>query len=159
MKTTYKLFIYSGCLFLFFALFSGSLGKFIFTGLADNAADKYILKRSVVDSMDAKIDNALYIIKQIELKVEKLKTFFSSEKPDETKFQKTENHILRSSIFDTISYMFRIIFIVVFYITGFFLLLTGLVVKLVDRNVSLRKRIESLEKAVFRNELIQDNAY
>ena len=154
LKNTYKILFASGSLFLFLALFSGSIGNFIFTRLADNAAEKYVIKRSTIDSMDAKVDNALYLVKQLELKIEKLKTFFSSDKPDESKFQRTENHIVRSSVFDAISSVFRIIFIMMFYVISFFLILAGVIVKLINRNISLRRRIEKLEQAVFKNDLL-----
>lgn len=151
LKNIHKILFYSGGLFIFFALFSGSIGSFIFDKLADNAADKYVIRKSSVDSMDAKIDNAFYLVKQLDLKIEKLKTFFSQDKPDESKYQRTENHIVKTSLYDTISSVFRVIFIVIFYIAGFFLILTGIILKLVNRNLTLRNRIEKLENVVFRN--------
>ena len=90
----------------------------------------------------------------MDLKIEKLKTFFSADKPDETKFQKTENHYVRTSVFDTLSSDFRIIFIILFYFIGSFLLLAGIIMKLADRNLSLRRRVEKLENAVFKNDLL-----
>ncbi len=120
----------------------------------NNATEKYIVKRSSIDSIDAKIDNSLYLVKQLELKIEKLKTFFSSDKPDESNYRRTENHIVRTSVYDTISSVFRIIFIMIFYFIGIFLLLTGVIFKLMTRNASLKKRIENLEHAVFRKDIL-----
>ncbi|HRI83855.1 MAG TPA: hypothetical protein PK536_00255, partial [Ignavibacteria bacterium] len=82
MKNTYiALYVLSFLIFIF-TLSGGSLTRPVFESLSEKTIEKTGFKKSYVQSFDSRIDDMIFKSKQIELQIEKIKNFFSSDKID-----------------------------------------------------------------------------
>ena len=151
MKITYIiLYLLSGAIFLF-ALLGSDLTKPVFDNISEKTLEAAGFKKSYVQSVDNKIDELVYKSKQIELQIEKIKSFFSSDKPDESKYQKEKSEMLERSFYQPLINVFDLAYRIGFVIIAIMILFTAIIFHLSERSVSLRKRIRRLEETVYAN--------
>lgn len=151
MKTTYIiLYSLSGILFLI-ALLGSSITKPMFDSISEKTIEFSGFKKSYLQSVDDRIDNLIYKSKQIELQIEKLKNFFSSEKIDESKYQKEDTNMLEKSFYDPLIVMFNYIYRTGFIFISLIILSFAVIFHLAYKSFDLRKRIRRLEELVAAN--------
>ena len=154
MKTIYIfLYILSGTLFLM-ALLGSSLSKPIFDSISERTIELSGFKKSYLQTVDDKIDDLVYKSKQIELQIEKLKNFFSSEKIDESKYQREDSNMLERSFYDPLIIMFNYIYRTGFIFISLIILCFAVIFHLAYRSFDLRKRVRRLEEIVAANRVI-----
>src|SRR3990172_4991912 len=99
MKKSYKsLYIASAIIFLIVIL-GGSVTKPVFNNFSESSLNTIGIKKSSVDSIDNSIDEMLYKVNRINLKIEKLKNLFSDEKVDKKKLKKVKNEIIFRNVY------------------------------------------------------------
>jgi len=151
MKITYIiLYSLSGILFLM-AILGSSITKPMFDSISEKTIELSGFKKSYLQSVDDKIDELIYKSKQVELQIEKLKKFFSSEKVDERKYQKEDTNMLERSFYDPLIIMFNYIYRTGFIFISFIVLSFAVNFHLAYRSFDLRKRVRRLEELVAAN--------
>lgn len=155
MKITYIiLYCLSGLMFLT-ALSGSSFTKPYYSKISEKTLEMSGFRKSFIQETDSKIDELIYKSKQIELQIEKIKNFFSSEKIDESKFGREKSEMLEKSVYnpmiDVLNFFFRIASV----FAAFILFLFAVIFQLIYRSVLLRKRISRLEEAVYANTRVQ----
>ncbi len=148
MKTTYTILYFLSGLIFFVAIFGSSLFAPMFDSLSGHTLDLSGFKKSYLESVDDKIDDLVYKSKQIELQIDKIKNFFSSEKTDESKYQKEKTRMLEKSFYDPLIQMFDYIYRIGFVFMSFIILSFAVVFHLAYRGAGLRKRVRKLEEIV-----------
>lgn len=148
MKTTYTLLYFLSGLVFFIALLGSTLFKPMFDSIAEKTLEVSGLKKSYFESVDNKIDELVYKSKQIEFQIEKIKKFFSSEKPDESKYQKEKSEMLEKTFYNPLVTMFNYLYRIGFIFTALILLSFAVIFHLSYRSSSLRKRVKRLEEMV-----------
>ena len=152
MKITYTvLYIFSGMIFLA-ALLGNSLTRPMFDAMSEKTLEMAGFKKSYVESVDDKIDELVYKSKQIELQIEKIKKFFSSEKVDENLYKKEKSRLTERTFFDPMVMMFNYIYRFGFMFLSVIFLLFALIFHLSYRSLDLRKRVRHLENIVLQRE-------
>ncbi|MBK8981584.1 MAG: hypothetical protein IPM38_04505 [Ignavibacteria bacterium] len=149
MKNTYIAFYVLSLLIFIFTLLGGSLTRPVFESLSEKTIEKTGFKKSYVQSFDNRIDELIFKSKQIELQIEKIKKFFSSDKIDESKYSKEESKMLENSVYIPLQNMFIMIFRFLTVILSVFLLFTAVIIQLFSRGFELRKRVSRLEAAMY----------
>jgi len=101
-----------------------------------------------MDSLDSRIDDMLFAVKEVQLQIDKLKNIFSDKEIDETKYQRVKNEVFVKNIYSPLNEL-----VIVFYRIGFFflsiiILLLAVIFHIMYRSIDLRRRIEKLEKAI-----------
>ncbi|MEO8664158.1 MAG: hypothetical protein ABI462_01570 [Ignavibacteria bacterium] len=146
MKNLYIiLYSLSGIIFIA-ALLGGSLTKPIFWNISEKTLESTGFKKSYFQSVDDRIDELVYKSKQIELQIEKLKKFFSSEKVDESKYQKDKNEMLEKTFYDPLIGMFSIILRLIFIFAALLILSFAVIFHIAYRSFDLRRRVRKLEE-------------
>lgn len=154
MKTIYIiLYLISGILFLT-ALLGSSATKPMFDSISEKTIEFSGFKKSYLQSVDDKIDDLIYKSKQIELQIEKLKKFFSSEKIDESKFQREDTNMLEKSFYAPLIIMLNYIYRIGFLFISLIVLCFAVISHLAYRSFDLRKRVRRLEELVAANRVI-----
>jgi regulator of replication initiation timing len=141
------LYFLSGLIF-FVALLGSSLFKPTFDSLSEKTLEVSGLKKSYFESVDDKIDELVYKSKQIELQIEKIKNFFSSEKIDENKYQKEKGEMMEKAFYDPLVTMFNYLYRIGFVFISLIILSFAVIFHLAHRSSSLRKRVRRLEEIV-----------
>ncbi|MBL8007370.1 MAG: hypothetical protein JNJ56_07550 [Ignavibacteria bacterium] len=155
MKFTYiLLYAASGILFMF-ALLGSNLTKPFFTSVSEKMLDYTGFKKSYVQSVDNKIDDLIYQSKQIELQIEKIKNFFSTDKIDENKYARQKSEMLENSIYKPMVELFNTVIRISFIFTAFFVLMCAVIFHLIYRGYVLRDRIRRLEEIVYAGNTVQ----
>ena len=150
MKITYiALYCISGIIFLT-ALLGGSLTKPMFDSISGKTLELSGFKKSYLVSVDDRIDELIYKSKQIELQIEKIKKFFSSEKVDENLYKKENSRMLEKTFYDPLILMFDYIYRTGFVFLSLLFLAFALVFHLSYRSFDLRKRVRRLEEILAR---------
>jgi len=148
MKITYIiLYFFSGIIFLL-AIFGSNLTKPFLNSLSEKTLEASGFKKSYLQSVDDKIDELVYKSKQIELQIEKIKKFFSSDEIDESKYQKEKSGMLEKSFYNPLIEMFSYLFRVGFIFIAFFILMFAVIFHIVYNSLELRKRVRRLEELV-----------
>ncbi|MBK8550849.1 MAG: hypothetical protein IPL53_07210 [Ignavibacteria bacterium] len=148
MKTAYiTLYFISGLIFLT-ALLGNSLTKPLFDSISGKTLEISGFKKSYFQTADDKIDELVYRSKQIELQIEKIKNFFSSDKIDESLYKKEKGEMLEKAFYDPLVTMFNYIYRIGFVLFSFIFLSFALVFHLSFRSYDLRKRVRHLESIV-----------
>ena len=149
MKITYiLLYLLSGAIFLF-ALLGSNLTKPVFDKISERTIESTGFKKSYIESVDDKIDELVYKSKQIELQIEKIKSFFSTDKIDESKYQKEKSQMLEKSFYAPLINMFDFAYRIGFFFISLIILSFAIIFHLSERSLSLRKRIRKLEEIVY----------
>ncbi|MBK9331377.1 MAG: hypothetical protein IPM96_02980 [Ignavibacteria bacterium] len=149
MKNMYIAFYVLSLLIFIFTLLGGSLTRPVFESLSEKTIEKTGFKKSYVQSFDNRIDELIFKSKQIELQIEKIKNFFSSDKIDESKYSKEESKMLENSVYIPLQNMFIMIYRFLTVILSVFILFTAVIIQLFSRGFELRKRVSRLEAAMY----------
>lgn len=148
MKFVYAAaYILSGLLFLT-ALLGGGLMRPTIDSLSEKTIEKAGFRKEYVESADSRIDDLIYKSKQIELQIEKIKNFFSSDKIDETKYARENSEMIKRAVYDpfvkAVNYVYRIMF----GFAGLIFLCFGIVFQIADSSMTLRRRVKRLEEII-----------
>ena len=148
MKIIY-IFLYSlsGLMFLT-ALFGSSLTEPVFKTVSERTLETAGFKKSYFQSADDKIDDLVYKSKQIELQIEKIKNFFSSDKIDESKYSREKTYMLEKTFYNPMIGMFNAVFRIGLIFLSFLMLAFAVIFHLAYRSLELRKRVRKLEEIV-----------
>lgn len=148
MKSAYIiLYSFSGMIFLI-ALLGNSLTKPMFDSFSEKTLELSGFRKSYIESVDDKLDELVYKSKQIELQIEKIKKFFSSEKVDENLYKKEKSELLQRTFYDPLIMLFNYVFRMGFVFLSMFFLFFALLFHLAYRSGELRKRVRHLERIV-----------
>jgi hypothetical protein len=148
MKITYTLLYTLSFLIFFSAVFGNSLTKPMFDSVSEKTLELAGFNKSYLESADDKIDELIYKSKQIELQIEKIKKFFSSDKPDENKYQKEKGQMLEKTFYNPLIMMFNYIYRIGFVLIAFITLSFAVIFHLGYRSYELRRRVKRLEEMV-----------
>ena len=148
MKTAYIiLYSVSGLIFLT-ALLGNSLMKPMFNSISEKTLELSGFKKSYIESVDDKIDELVYKSRKIELQIEKIKKFFSSESVDENLYKKEKSELLEKTFYDPLIMLFNYVFRMGFVFLSLCFLFFALLFHLAYRSGELRKRVSYLESIV-----------
>lgn len=148
MKTAYIiLYSVSGLIFLT-ALLGNSLTKPMYNSLSKKTLELTGFRKSYIESVDDKLDELVYKSRQIELQIEKIKKFFSSESVDENLYKKEKSELLEKTFYDPLIMLFNYAFRMGFVFLSLFFLFFALIFHLAYRSGELRKRVSYLESIV-----------
>ena len=148
MKNTY-IALYSLSVIIFLtSLLGGSLTKPMFDYFSGKTLESTGFKKSYLQSVDDRIDELVYKSKQIELQIEKLKKFFSTEKIDESKYQKDKSAMLEKTFYDPLIGMFSLVYRLIFIFIALIILSFALTFHIAYRSFDLRRRVRRLEEKV-----------
>ncbi|HRE40007.1 MAG TPA: hypothetical protein PLG90_01645 [Ignavibacteria bacterium] len=148
MKKTEKVLYITGVIIVVVSLFGGSLFKGIFVNMSEYILQKAGLRYEYITFYDGKIDDVFFQIKQTQLQIEKIKNFFSRDSIDESKFTREESKILENSIYRPIVEFISILLRFVFLVLSIIMILTGVIIGTINKNKSLKQRLEILEQKV-----------
>ena len=148
MKFVYTAaYILSGLLFLT-ALLGGGLMRPTIDSLSEKTIEKAGFRKEYVESADNRIDDLIYKSKQIELQIEKIKNFFSSDKIDETKFARENNDMIKRAVYDPFVKAVNYVYRMMFGFAGLIFLCFGIVFQIADSSMTLRRRVKRLEEII-----------
>lgn len=146
MKNTYiALYIISAFIFLI-SLLGGTLTRPIFESVSQRTMETAGFKKSYLETVDNQIDELIYKSKQIELQIEKLKRIFSSDKVDESRYQKEKNTMLERTFYSPLIGLFSFAYRVIFFFIAVIVLLFGIICHIIYRSMELRRRVRRLEE-------------
>lgn len=148
MKTAYiSLYFISGLMFVV-SILGTSLFRPMFDYVSELALDAAGFKKVYIESADDKIDELVYKSKQIELQIEKLKKLFTSERVDESKYQKEKNEMLEKAFYRPLVSTLDYFFIALVFFASLMFLAFAIVFQFVYRSMDLRRRLKRLEGIV-----------
>jgi hypothetical protein len=148
MKLVYTAaYILSGFLFLT-ALLGGGLMRPTIDSLSEKTIEKAGFRKEYVESADNRIDDLIYKSKQIELQIEKIKNFFSSDKIDETKYARENNDMIKRAVYDPFVKAVNYVYRMMFGFAGLIFLCFGIVFQIADSSMTLRRRVKRLEEII-----------
>lgn len=150
MKITYVLLYWLSAMMFFVALLGSSLTQSFFNPLSEKIIEHSGLKKNYIQSIDNKIDELVYKSKQIELQIEKIKNFFTSEKTDESKYQKERSEMLERNVYQPLVNLMNNMFRAVLGFLSVMILLFAIIFHLLYRSIDLRKRLNRLESIVLK---------
>jgi hypothetical protein len=151
MKLVYTAaYILSGFLFLT-ALLGGGLMRPTIDSLSEKTIEKAGFRKEYVESADNRIDDLIYKSKQIELQIEKIKNFFSSDKIDETKYARENNEMIKRAVYDPFVKAVNYVYRMMFGFAGLIFLCFGIVFQIADSSMTLRRRVKRLEEIIAAN--------
>jgi len=116
--------------------------------LSEKTIEKAGFRKEYVESADNRIDDLIYKSKQIELQIEKIKNFFSSDKIDETKFARENNDMIKRAVYDPFVKAVNYVYRMMFGFAGLIFLCFGIVFQIADSSMTLRRRVKRLEEIV-----------
>ena len=146
MKNVYIILYSLSLVILLAALLGGSLTKPFFVSISEKTLESTGFKKGYLQSVDDRIDELVYKSKQIELQIEKLKKFFSSEKIDESKYQKEKSAMLEKTFYDPLIGMFSMVYRLIFLFISMILLSFAVIFHIGFRSFDLRRRVRKLEE-------------
>ena len=148
MKFVYTAaYILSGLLLLT-ALLGGGLMRPTIDSLSEATIEKAGFRKEYVESADNRIDDLIYKSKQIELQIEKIKNFFSSDKIDETKYARENNDMIKRAVYDPFVKAVNYVYRMMFGFAGLIFLCFGIVFQIADSSMTLRRRVKRLEEII-----------
>ncbi|MDQ3194655.1 MAG: hypothetical protein M3P82_06615 [Bacteroidota bacterium] len=148
MKNAYIILYSLSSIIFLAALLGNSLTKPVFEYLSGKTLESTGFKKSYLQSVDDRIDELVYKSKQIELQIEKLKKFFSTEKIDESKYQKDKSAMLEKTFYDPLVGMFSIVYRLIFVFLALIILSFAVIFHIANRSFDLRRRVRRLEERV-----------
>ena len=111
--------------------------------------EKTGFRKAYVQSVDNKIDDLIYKSKQIELQIDKIRNFFSTDKIDETKYGREESRMLENAVYTPVLNMFILMYRISFGILSIMILCFAVIFQLIYKSLDLRKRVRRLEEAIY----------
>ncbi|MBV6477303.1 MAG: hypothetical protein HGGPFJEG_00041 [Ignavibacteria bacterium] len=148
MKIFYIVLYCISALLFIVAMLGSSITKDLFDSYSEKTLEYSGLKKNSVQNIDNKIDDLIYKSKQIELKIERIKNFFSQEKIDESKYQRENTALLQKNIYDPLINMLNQIFRFAMMFVSVVFLMFAVIFHLAYRGIELRKRVYRLEAIV-----------
>ncbi|MBK8383440.1 MAG: hypothetical protein IPL16_16440 [Ignavibacteria bacterium] len=156
MKIIYVLlYCLSGIMFLT-AILGSSLTEPVFNRISERTMETAGFKKSYFQSADDRIDDLVYKSRQIELQIEKIKNFFSSEKIDESKYSREKTSLLEKTFYNPLIGLFNVIFRTGLIFISFLMLSFAVIFHLAYRGSELRKRVRKLEEIVFAKNYVRE---
>ena len=116
--------------------------------LSEKTIEKAGFRKEYVESADNRIDDLIYKSKQIELQIEKIKNFFSSDKIDETKYARENNEMIKRAVYDPFVKAVNYVYRMMFGFAGLIFLCFGIVFQIADSSMTLRRRVKRLEEII-----------
>lgn len=153
MKTLYKILYIIGIVLFFIALTGGSLFKPLFSSVSASTLEAAGVKESYITATDEKIDDMFFTMKRVELQIEKLKNFFSSDKIDESKYQRENNELLKKNIYEPLIGVFSYFYRFAFFLISLIVILAGGICHVIYRGMDLRRRVNRLEEQLLLNRI------
>lgn len=151
MKAAYIIsYLLSGIIFLT-AVLGSNLTKPLFESASEKTLETAGFKKSYFQTIDEKIDDLIYKSKQVEYQIERLKSLFSSDKVDESKYQKEQSRMVERTLYSPLIGMFNFIYRIIFGFISIIFLSFAIVFHIGYRSFDLRKRVKILESIVFAN--------
>ncbi len=148
MKIAYIFLYWLSIILFFIAVLGNSLTKPLFDSISEKTLGYSGFNKSYLESADDKIDELIYQSKQIELQIEKIKKFFSTDKPDENKYQKEKGQMLEKTFYNPLVTIFNYIYRIGFILIAFITLSFAVIFHLGYRSFELRRRVRRLEEIV-----------
>ncbi|MCB0728067.1 MAG: hypothetical protein R2942_04225 [Ignavibacteria bacterium] len=145
MKISYIILYIISAVLLLIALLGNSTTKPLFNKISEKTLSLSGFDKSYLESADNQIDELIYKSKQIELQIEKIKKFFSSDKVDENLYKKEKNLILERTFYDPLIMLFNYFFRISFVFIAVIFFMGGMVFHLGYRSMDLRRRVKRLE--------------
>ena len=130
-------------------LFGGNISRPLFESLSEKTIEKTGFRKAYVQSVDNKIDDLIYKSKQIELQIDKIRNFFSTDKIDETKYGREESRMLENAVYTPVLNMFILMYRISFGILSIMILCFAVIFQLIYKSLDLRKRVRRLEEAIY----------
>lgn len=127
------------------ALLGNSASKPLFNKLSEKTLALSGFDKSYLESADNQIDELIYKSKQIELQIEKIKKFFSSDKVDENLYKKEKGMLLERTFYDPLIMMFNYFYRICFLFIAVIFFMGAMVFHLGYRSLDLRRRVRRLE--------------
>lgn len=155
MKNAYKSLYFASAIIFLIVILGGSVTKPVFNGFSEKSLNTIGIKKSSVDSVDNSIDEMLYKVNRINLKIEKLKNLFSDEKIDEEKYSKVKNEIIFRNVYTPVIEVLNTTYRIVFFIISVVVLFSAVILQLIYRGTDLKRRVAFLEEKV--NQLVVKN--
>lgn len=146
MKNLFYITLITGCAFVLFALGGGSVFKGIITPVSEYALKKSGVQVEYIHQVDSKIDDILFQVKKIQYQVDRVKSFFSENKPDESQYKREQNKIIETTVYsplvDVTSFFVRVFL----FLTGCMILMLSVIIYIIRKFRGLFKRVRHLEK-------------
>lgn len=146
MKNLYYVTLIIGILFVLLALGGGTIFKAPMTSLSQYSLEKSGVKIGYVNQVDDKIDDVLYQVKKVQYQIDKIKTLFSENKPDESNYKRVQNKIIESTVYNPLLEVTSFFVRVFFFLTGCMMLMLAVIIYLIRKFNGLFKRVKHLEK-------------
>ncbi|MBS1517779.1 MAG: hypothetical protein JSS91_06800 [Bacteroidetes bacterium] len=148
MKLIYTGLYIVSLVILLVSLTGGGVSRSLFESLSEKTIEKTGFQKSYVQSVDNKIDDLIYKSKQIELQIEKIKKFFSSDKIDESRYSREESKMLENAVYTPLVNMFILVYRIFFGVISLMVLCFAVIFHLIYRSLDLRRRVVRLEEAL-----------
>jgi len=152
-------FLYTGFYLLSLAVFilallGGNISRPLFETLSEKTIEKTGFRKAYIQSVDDKIDDLIYKSKQIELQIDKIRNFFSSDKIDESKYAKEESKMLENAVYTPVLNMFILMYRISLGILSIMILCFAVIFQLIYKSLDLRKRVRRLEEAMYAGNMV-----
>lgn len=148
MKTLYLTFYFLSGIIFITAILGPTLFEPMYTAVSEKTLSLAGFKKEYFENADSRIDDLMFRAKQIELQIDKLKSFFSSDKIDESKYQKEKNEMLEKAFYRPLVSMLNYIFIVIAAFLSLITLCFAVIFNIGYRSFDLRRRVKRLEGMV-----------
>lgn len=145
MKNLYYITLAIGVLLVLLALGGGTIFKAPVTSISQYSLEKSGVKIGYVNQVDDKIDDILFQVKKIQYQVDRVKSFFSENKPDENNYKKVQNKIIESTVYTPLLEVTSFFVRVFFFLTGCMMLMLAVIIYLIRKFNGLFKRVRHLE--------------
>ncbi|MCC6866095.1 MAG: hypothetical protein IT280_08035 [Ignavibacteria bacterium] len=146
MKNLYQILYGVAALLLLIVLLGGTLTKPVFNSYSVKTLETAGVKRSSIDSIDSSIDDMVYGVKKMEFQIERIKNIFSDKEIDEAKYRRVKNEVFAKNIYTPINELLIVGYRIGFLFVSLILFLSAVIIQLIYRSRSLRKRVEKLEE-------------
>lgn len=148
MKTAYTILYFLSGMIFFISLLGSSIFKPMFESISEKTLSLTGFNKDYLVAMDDRIDELIYKSKQIELQIEKIKKFFSSEKVDESLYTKEKSELLEKTFYNPVITMFIWVYRILFFFIALIILSFAVIFQIGFRSYELRKRVRRLEEKV-----------
>lgn len=149
MKILYTGFYLLSLTVFILSLLGGNISRPLFESLSEKTIEKTGFRKAYVQSVDNKIDDLIYKSRQIELQIDKIRNFFSTDKIDESKYEKEESRMLENAVYAPVLNMFILMYRISFGILSIMILCFAVIFQLIYKSLDLRKRVRRLEETIY----------
>lgn len=146
MKTLYYSTLLIGCIFLLLAFGGGTVFKGIITNVSEYSLKKSGVQVEYVHQVDSKIDDILYQVKKVQYQVDRVRSFFSENKPDESQYRREQNKIIETTVYNPLLDVTSFFVRVFLFLLGCMTLMMAFIIYLMRKFRGLFRRVRHLEK-------------